>query len=131
MLVRVCQEGDWVSMRASRQYVVCYFKHFQNFILEGFFQVLPHEAGGDEKLPEGFIVPANLPVKEASQALKTIIAEIAKPTKVYLPKLNQIQITPRKARLVYIPFEEDHHDFIQPNLNLGLNKRLLTLAKNL
>ena len=88
-------------------------------------------ADGDRKLPEGVIVPANLPVTEASQALKIVLAEFAKPSKAYFPKLNQIRITPRKALLVYIPFNEDHHDFIQPKLNLGLRKRLLTLAENL
>ena len=88
-------------------------------------------ADGDRKLPEGVIVPANLPVTEASQALKIVLAGFVKPSKVYFPKLNQIRITSRKALLVYIPFNEDHHDFIQPKLNLGLSKRLLTLAKNL
>ncbi|MEA3231205.1 MAG: hypothetical protein U9Q05_05555, partial [Thermodesulfobacteriota bacterium] len=88
-------------------------------------------AEGDHKLPEGTIIPANLQVEEASQTLKIILAGLAKPSKVYFPKLNQIRITPRKALFVYIPFNEDHHDFVQPKLNLGLRKRLLTLAGNL
>ena len=86
---------------------------------------------GNRKFPEGSVIPANLPVIEASQALKIILAEFAKPSKVYFPKLNQIRITPRKALLVYIPFDEDHHDYVQPKLSLGLSKRLLTLAENL
>ena len=86
---------------------------------------------GGRKFPEGSVIRANLPVKEASQALKIILAEFAKPSKVYFPILDQIRITPSKALLVYIPFDDDHHDFIQPKLSLGLSKRLLTLAENL
>jgi len=89
------------------------------------------QTDGNRKLPEGAIIPANLPVTEASQALKIVLAGFAKPSRIYFSKLNQIRITPRKALLVYIPFNEDHHDFIQPKLNLGLSKRLLTLAENL
>jgi len=88
------------------------------------------DTDGDRKiLPEGTIVPANLPVTEAVQTLKIIIAEFAKPAKNYFPYLDQIRITSPKALLVYIPFNEDHHDFIQPKLNLGIGKRLLALAK--
>ena len=91
----------------------------------------PDTNGDRTSLPTGDIIPANLPVTEASQALKMVLAGFAKPSKNYFPRLKEINITPRKALLVYVPFDEDHHDFIQPQLNLGIGKRLLTLADNL
>ncbi len=86
---------------------------------------------GDRQLPGGTFIPANLPVTEAAQALKIVLAEFVKPRKIHFPILNQVRMTARKALLVYIPFNEDHHDFIQPKLNVGVGKRLLALADNL
>lgn len=90
------------------------------------------DTGQEQKtLPKGHIIPANLPMTEAVEALKIVLAGFAKPSKTYFPQLDQINITPQKALLVYVPFNEDHHDFIQPKLHLGVSKRLLALAENL
>jgi hypothetical protein len=45
--------------------------------------------------------------------------------------LKDIAIKPESYILVYIPFVEQHHEFIQPALNLTLNKNQLLLASNL
>ncbi len=86
---------------------------------------------GERKLSKGTLISANLPVTEAAQALKIVLAEFARPSKTYFPILNQVRIAARKALLVYIPFTEDHHDFIQPKLNVGIGKQLLALGANL
>ena len=86
---------------------------------------------GDKKLPEGAMIPANLPVTEAAQTLKIVFAELVRPSRIYFPRLSQIQIVARQALLVYIPFNEDHHDYIQPKLNIGIGKKLLKLAENM
>jgi hypothetical protein len=33
--------------------------------------------------------------------------------------------------LVYVPFIEKHHEFIQPDLKFAINKNILALSKNL
>ncbi len=91
----------------------------------------PETKNEKQILPPGKILPANLPVTEAIDTLKIVLAELAKPAKIYFPLLDQITITPRKALLVYVPFDEDHHDFIQPKLHVGIGKRLVALAENL
>lgn len=91
----------------------------------------PDMEGDRTSLPAGKAITANLPATEASQMLKVVLAGFARPAKNYFPRLKEITITPRKALLAYIPFDEDHHDYIQPQLRLGVGKRLLTLANNL
>lgn len=93
--------------------------------------VQPETTDEKRSLPQGKIFPANLPITEAVDTLKIVLAELAKPAKTYFPLLDQMTITPRKALLVYVPFDEDHHDFIQPILHVGIGKRLLALAENL
>ena len=91
--------------------------------------------------PQGDLVPempaknathsANLPVTEAVDALKITLGDFIKPQHDWLPRLPELQITPRAFKLVYIPFRVDHHELIQPTLNFSVHKSLLNLAHNL
>ena len=82
-------------------------------------------------LPEARIYPVTLPATEAVESLKIQLASFARPEKRYLPLLSSIKIKPKKVKLVYIPFKEGHHEFIQESFGLSLNKNLLKMAQNL
>jgi predicted RNA-binding Zn-ribbon protein involved in translation (DUF1610 family) len=83
------------------------------------------------QLPKGRIHPVTLPLTEALESLKIILAGFVKPAQPFFPRLPEIQIKPTSFLLVYVPFHEHHHEFIQPKYRLTVNKNMLTMSKNL
>jgi hypothetical protein len=75
--------------------------------------------------------PVNLPLGDAIETLKLNIASFLTPRERVSELLPQIEITPRKFLLVYLPFEEHHHEYIHPGMNLAIHKNQLQLAHNL
>ncbi len=84
-----------------------------------------------EKLPPSELFPVTLPVTEAAESLRVVLASFAKPARSFHPRLADIRIVPEGALLVFIPFVVGHHEYLQPRLNLTLNKNQLALASNL
>jgi predicted RNA-binding Zn-ribbon protein involved in translation (DUF1610 family) len=83
------------------------------------------------QLPGNRIHPANLPVEEAIESLKLTLADFMKPRKILIERLTDIQIDAKKFSLVYLPFDEAHHEYIQTEYQIAINKNVLTLSKNL
>ncbi|MBW1669572.1 MAG: hypothetical protein JRI79_07880 [Deltaproteobacteria bacterium] len=83
------------------------------------------------ELPEGEIYPVTLPVREAVDNLKIILASFMKPQKVLLPRLPEIDFKPRSFLLVYIPFQGRGSELTQPSFQLRVNKNLLSFARYL
>jgi len=83
------------------------------------------------KLPKGALHPVSLPVSEALETLKINIAGFIKRPRDLLPKLDAMQVEPLSYILVYIPFHQGHHDYVNPDLHLTVNRNQLSLAKNL
>jgi hypothetical protein len=83
------------------------------------------------KLPKERTLPVNLPLKEAVETLKLNLANFMKPRQTVIERLPGIKITPKSYLLVYLPFNEGHHEFVLPKLHLAINKNQLALAKNL
>jgi hypothetical protein len=83
------------------------------------------------ELPDARIHPVTLPMNEAVESLIINLASFMKPREDLFPLLREITIKPKSYILVYIPFAEQHHEFIQPALYLTLNKNQLALASNL
>jgi hypothetical protein len=88
-------------------------------------QKLSHE------LPKKDLYPVNLPITEAVETLKIILANFIKPRKAFLPELPEIKIEPEDYTLVYVAFREKHHELTQPGCNFTITKAHLRLAKNL
>ena len=83
------------------------------------------------KFPDGGIHASNLPVEEAIECLKLTLASLMKPRKILAEKLPQIEATPKSVSLVFLPFNESHHEFIQPDYQIAINKNVMSLSKNL
>ena len=83
------------------------------------------------QLPAGRLYPVTMPAREAAESLKIILSGFMKPQKLLLTHLPKITIKPESFTLVYIPFNERHHEFIHPELKLAINKNQLALAGNL
>jgi hypothetical protein len=78
--------------------------------------------------------PANsvtLPLKEAIECVTLTLGEIVKPRKSIATNIQQLQIKPASAGLVYLPFQESHHEYICPELQIAINKKVLAHAGNL
>ena len=83
------------------------------------------------KLPKGDLHPVSLPVSEAMETLKINLAGFLKPARDYLPRLDDLTVEPLSYILVYIPFRKGHHDYVNPDLHLTVNRNQLSLAGNL
>ena len=92
-----------------------------------------HQPQVDEsrKLLKGRVHSVNLPVSEALESLKINLAGILKPQKSMLPRLPDITITPQRASLIFLPFQEGHHEFTNDEMKISINKNQLRLASNL
>jgi predicted RNA-binding Zn-ribbon protein involved in translation (DUF1610 family) len=82
-------------------------------------------------LPPGPHHPVTLPVAEACESLKVVLAAFFKPRQGLPELLPAITVRPTHHSLTYLPFIEDQHDFIQPQTRLAINKNLLSLSGNL
>jgi len=82
-------------------------------------------------IPQGTLYPVNLPVREASESLKVILANFIKPRRTEYPRLGEIQIRPRSYLLVYVPFFPQHGDLVQPQFRFTIRQSQLAHSGNL
>jgi hypothetical protein len=82
-------------------------------------------------LPPGRHHPVTLPVEEACESLKILLAGFMKPRKLVVDMLPLISILPTHFRLAYLSFRENRHDYIQPRIPIAVNKNLLNLSRSL
>jgi DNA-directed RNA polymerase subunit RPC12/RpoP len=82
-------------------------------------------------IPKADLHPVNLPLKEGLESLKLTLSGIIKPRHKIMNRLPGIKIKPTNVVLVYLPFIEKHHDLIQPEMNVAINKNMLAHARNL
>lgn len=92
---------------------------------------LPPTASSADSSTGAATHPVNLPLSEAVETLKLNIASFLTPRERLTDLLPQIEITARKFLLVYLPFEERHHEYVHPGMNLAIHKNQLQLAHNL
>jgi hypothetical protein len=82
------------------------------------------------ELPENRHYRINLPVTEANESLKVNLASFLKPKNQLIDILPLVSITARSFALVYVPFIEKHHEYIQPDLQFAVNKNTLKLSEH-
>ncbi len=81
--------------------------------------------------PKGRIYSVTLPVSEAVESLKTVLAGFFKPRRNLTRVLPGIEIRGRRYMLVYIPFDEGRPDLTHPTYQVAVNKNMLALAESL
>lgn len=70
-------------------------------------------------------------VKEALEGLKSILAAVYKPRHRMNEVIPNIEVKAQGFKLVYVPFRECHHEYIQPDHQFAVNKNMLSLSGNL
>jgi hypothetical protein len=83
------------------------------------------------ELPPGSHRSITMPVTEAVESLRINISSFIKPCTRLPDIIPNLKIKAKSFVLVYVPFTEDHHDYIQPQLQVAVNKNVLQHSKNL
>ena len=83
------------------------------------------------ELPKMQHQPVTMPVTEAVESLTINLSSFVKPRTKLCEIIPEIKTDAKSFTLVYVPFKEGHHEFIQPDLQFAINKNILTLSSNL
>jgi len=75
--------------------------------------------------------PVTLQRKEAIQALKSVLAGAASNKQYLLPRLPEIHFHPLDTELIYLPFFDKGHDFVQEHTGVSLEKSVLRFGRKL
>ncbi len=81
--------------------------------------------------PRGHLQAVTMPLVEAVQTLKLLVAGFMRPRERMAEVLPDLEITAKKALLVYLPFREGPHEYVHSGLNLAIGKGILKHAANL
>lgn len=85
----------------------------------------------DAGQPRGRLQAVTMPLTEAVQTLKLLVAAFLRPRERMAEVLPDLEIAARKALLVYLPFREGPHEYVHEGLNLAVHKGTLRHAANL
>ena len=77
------------------------------------------------------LYPVTLPKTEARQAIKIILAACATSRKNIFPFLPQTRIKNATKSLVYLPFDDRGHDWVQPQTGAVISKSVLHFGRSL
>ena len=83
------------------------------------------------ELPSARHQPITMPVTEAVESLCINLFSFVKPRTKLSDIVPRLKINAKSFVLVYVPFKENPHEFIQPDLQFAINKNILTLSANL
>jgi len=82
-------------------------------------------------IPKGRTFPVTLPAKAAAEGLMPCLIAFIKPQREFLERVEEVRILPKSYQLVYFPFRESPHEWIQERYGIVINKNTLRLAKTL
>jgi hypothetical protein len=85
----------------------------------------------EPRIPKGITYPVTLPAKEAVEVLMPSLISFVKPRQEFLNRIEEIHIRPKSFSLIYFPFGESPHEWIQRRYGIVINKNTLKLAKTL
>lgn len=77
------------------------------------------------------LFPVTLPASEAKQAVKIILAAATASPRLIFPHLPQVELTEVRMQLVYLPFIDKGHDWVQPETGVVIAKNILQFGRSL
>ena len=77
------------------------------------------------------LYPVTLPAREARQAVKVILAACAASRKKIFPYLPEIRPAETTVSLVFLPFNDMGHDWVQPHTSTTISKSVLRFGRSL
>ncbi|PIE65058.1 MAG: hypothetical protein CSA26_05295 [Desulfobacterales bacterium] len=85
---------------------------------------------GEKKLHRS-LFPVTLPLKEATQAMKSVVAETTLNKKEVISQLPSLSFTIRRNSLVFLPFEDTGHDLVQEHAPFSIASSVIKSGRNL
>ena len=85
----------------------------------------------EKKIRPQTCLPITLPAREAVQSIRMTLASLTRPLKEHFTAIAETQMIARSATLVYLPFEDQPHEYLNHTLNLAISKTILNLSGNL
>ena len=70
--------------------------------------------------------PVTLPLNEALESLRVLVASIAHPPQKIIQHLQEISFSPKDSRLVYLPFTLRGEELIQQEIGISVQKAALS-----
>jgi hypothetical protein len=77
------------------------------------------------------LFPVTLPSSEARQAVKLMLAAATASPRRIFPCLPQVRLTEVTIQLVYLPFADRGHDWVQPETGVAIGKNILRFGRSL
>ena len=77
------------------------------------------------------LFPVTLPLKEAVQSLKSIVAAATVNKKDVLPQLPELSFEVKRTSLVFLPFEDTGHDLVQEHSSLAVASSVVQTGRKL
>jgi hypothetical protein len=77
------------------------------------------------------LYPVTLPLNEARQAIKVMLAFSAANVPALYSKLPSAEPETIATSLVYLPFQDQHHDWVQSQTGVAINKSILHFGRTL
>ena len=83
------------------------------------------------ELPAPPFHSVTLAITEAIEGLKSILAAVYRPRHRMQEVVPEIEVKAQGFTLVYVPFRDCHHEYIQCGHQFAINKNMLSLSSNL
>lgn len=77
------------------------------------------------------LYPVTLAASEARQAAKVILAACATSPRLVYPYLPQVRMTDVLTQLIYLPFVDKGHDWVQPHTGVVIGKNILQFGRSM
>lgn len=84
-----------------------------------------------DDVPSATLYPVTLPLSEARQSLKVILADSIMNKKSLFPALPQVSFSVGNSTLVYLPFNDAGHEIIQEHKPISIHKKTLEFGRHL
>ncbi len=100
-------------------------------LLAGMLTISPPESISDDRLRLSPAYPVTLPVSEAVESLKTVLASLVVSKSHIFEKIGDINITAESGQLIFLPFTPRGNEFIFETRHIALPKAALVQGRNL
>jgi predicted RNA-binding Zn-ribbon protein involved in translation (DUF1610 family) len=100
-------------------------------LLAGMLTISPPDHIARDRLRLSAAYPVTLPLSEAEESLKTVLASLVEGKRHVFEKLGDVTIQTKDSELIYLPFISRGNEFIYEGQNIAVPKAALAQGKNL
>jgi DNA-directed RNA polymerase subunit RPC12/RpoP len=100
-------------------------------LLAGMLTISPPDNIARDRLRLSPAYPVTLPLSEAEESLKTVLASLVESKSHVFEKLGDVAIETKDNELIYLPFTPRGNEFIYEGQNIAVPKAALAQGKNL